>query len=111
MRFHFFRGARMSRALEAKFQADLIKDLEKMFPHCVILKNDPTMIQGIPDLCILFGERWAMLEVKASEDADVQPNQEHYVGFLNRHSFAAFIYPENKTEVLDALQLAFIDCW
>lgn len=72
-----------------------------------MLKNDSSYIQGIPDLIILFRDRWAMLEVKGSAKAPRQPNQEYYVRVLGEMSFAAFIYPENEEEVLRDLQQAF----
>lgn len=92
---------------ESTYQARLIQDLRVLFPGCLILKNDTDYLQGIPDLTILWRDRWAMLEVKAYEGAPEQPNQAHYVDHTNRMSFAAFIYPENEEEVLDALQTAF----
>ena len=92
---------------ENQYQKKLIKKLEKMFPGCVILKNDPGYQQGILDLTILYKDAWASLEVKASADSEVQPNQTHFVRQLDRMSFAAFIYPENEAEVLGALQQAF----
>lgn len=91
--------------LERRYQAKLIKRIQLEFPSCIVLINDPAYIQGIPDLAILFNNRWAMLEVKTSEDAVVQPNQGYYVQKLNRMSFAAFIYPENEDEVFDALEI------
>lgn len=93
--------------LESKYQNQLIKKLKQMFPGCEVLKNDSSYIQGIPDLTILFNDRWAMLEVKASADANTQPNQPYYVERMGSMSFAAFIYPENEEEVLHELQLAF----
>ena len=78
-----------------------------MFPGCVIMKNDSSYRQGIPDLLILWNGYWASLEVKASETAPQRPNQDHYIEKLNRMSFAAYIYPENELEVLIALQQAF----
>lgn len=93
--------------LESVYQARLIKKLNRLFPGCVILKNDSGYLQGIPDLLVLFGDRWAMLEVKPSEDSPAQPNQPYYVDKLDHMSFAAFIYPENERDVLDALQQAF----
>lgn len=93
--------------LERKYQPIVIKKLRAMFPGCVILKNDTDYMQGIPDLTIFFQDRWAVLEVKASADADEQPNQRFYVEKLNEMSFAAFIYPENEEEVLRELQHAF----
>lgn len=92
--------------LESKYQAQLIKKLEAMFEGCVILKNDPNYRQGFPDLLILFNEQWAALEVKQSSKAAHQPNQDYYIDRLNYMSFAAFIYPENEREVLDAIQHA-----
>jgi hypothetical protein len=61
----------------------------------------------MPDLTLLWHERWATLEVKTSELSDRQPNQEYYVKQMADMSFSAFIYPENEREVLRALQEAF----
>lgn len=93
--------------LERDFQSYLIKRLKKMFPGCVILKNDPTYIQGVPDLIVLYENKWAMLEVKKDSSASHQPNQDYYVDKLGKMSFAAFIFPENVEEVLNDLQQAF----
>lgn len=92
---------------EGKFQAGLIKDLRKMFDGCVVLKNDPSYLQGVPDLLVLFQGMWAALECKDALAASKQPNQEYYVRLLNSMSYAAFIAPENKDEILHGLQLAF----
>lgn len=89
---------------EAKFQSELVRKLRLMFPDCIILKNDPGYLQGVPDLVIFYGARYAFLEVKASEGAKTQVNQPYYVELLNSMSFAAFIYPSNEEEVLDALE-------
>lgn len=90
--------------LERDYQARLIRKLRRLFPGCIILKNDTDYLQGIPDLLILYGRNWAALEVKASEDAEEQPNQEYYIELMGEMSFAAFIYPEVEEEVLYALQ-------
>lgn len=96
---------------ESQFQANLIKELENRFWGCIVIKNDPNYIQGFPDLLILHDKMWAALECKISEKAARQPNQEHYIQLLDKLSFAAFIYPENKEEVLDELQHAFQSRW
>lgn len=88
---------------ESKFQAKLIKDIKERLPECIVLKNDPTYMQGIPDLAIFNNERWAMLEVKKSADASHQPNQDYYVEKMDRMSFSRFIYPENRDEVFSDL--------
>lgn len=92
---------------EATYQRELIKRIERRLPGCVIVKNNPDELQGIPDLLILHGTHWAMLEVKLSRDADIQPNQPYYVDKFNEMSFSAFIYPEVEEEVLNALQSTF----
>lgn len=93
--------------LESAYQSRLIKKLARLFPGAIILKNDSGYIQGVPDLTILWGTRWACLEVKASADAPERPNQGWYIFTLDEMSFAAFIYPENESEVLHDLQQAF----
>lgn len=92
---------------ERDYQGNLIKKLRDLFPGCVILKNDSAYIQGIPDLTILYRDRWAVLEVKASSNSPDQPNQQHYVRVLSDMSFAAVIFPENEESVLDELQRSF----
>ena len=101
------RGHPVARKLESVFQRQLKAKLESLFPGCVILKNDPTYLQGVPDLVILYGNRWAMLEVKRSAKEAAQPNQEYYVERFGEMSFCAFISPDNEEEVLHDLQLAF----
>lgn len=93
--------------LERDFQAQVIRELKDLFPEAVVLKNDPTYIQGFPDLLILFGTQWAALEVKRSAHSAVRPNQQYYVDTLNRMSYSSFIYPENKEAVFDELQQTF----
>ena len=78
-----------------------------MFPGCMVLKNDPCYIQGIPDLMVLYRDKWASLEVKKTAKSHHQPNQDYYIEKMNDMSFARFIYPENKEEVLRELQHAF----
>lgn len=93
--------------LENKFQANLIKELKGMFPGCIVMKNDASYIQGIPDLLVLYNSKWASLECKKNANASRQPNQEYYVGLMDKMSFSRFICPENKEEVLDELYLYF----
>lgn len=88
---------------ENKFQANLIKELKAMFKGCIVMKNDSSYIQGIPDLLVLYKDKWASLEVKKDASAKKQPNQEYYVGVMNDMSFARFISPDNKDQVLSEL--------
>ena len=93
--------------LENKFKTNLKNEIKKMFPGCIVCHLDPNEIQGIPDLLILYENKWAALEGKKNEGASHRPNQNYYVDLMNDMSFAAFIYPENKEEVLYELQQAF----
>lgn len=92
---------------ESSFQSKLIKELKSRFTDCVVIKNDANYLQGICDLIILFENKWAALECKRSKNERHQPNQDYYVNKFDNMSFARFIYPENKEEVLDELQRAF----
>lgn len=98
--------ARSSR-LESGFQDRLIDKLEKLFPGCMVFKMD--QIQGIPDLLVLYKDKWASLECKRSASAKRQPNQEYYVGKMDEMSFSRFVSPENKEEVLYELQQVFAE--
>ena len=93
--------------LESQFQSKLIKELKKLFPGCIVMKSDSGYLQGIPDLLILFNDKWAALECKQLAGAKKQPNQEYYVGKMDEMSFSRFICPENKEEVLHDLQQSF----
>lgn len=94
--------------LESRFQSNLIKKIKKRFPGCEVMKTDSGYIQGICDLLILYNDKWAMLEVKRSKNADKQPNQEYYVSRFGKMSYAAFIYPENERKILDEMEQSFL---
>jgi len=92
---------------ESDFQRDLKDEIEELFPGSLVLKNDPGFIQGIPDLTVLYGNQWAILECKKSGKEPYRPNQERYLERTNDMSFSRTIYPENKEAVLNELQEAF----
>ena len=92
---------------ESVFQAKLIREIKKRFPGAIVLKNDPNYIQGFPDLTVLYKDRWAVLEIKQSEKASHQPNQDFYILQADKISVGRFVYPENMMEVLDDLARSF----
>ena len=91
--------------LESGFQDRLNKRLKERFPGIMIFKMDQK--QGIPDLLLLYKDRWASLECKRSRNASRRPNQEYYVNQMNDMSYSSFVYPENLEEVLNELQQTF----
>ncbi len=92
---------------ETAYQRKLIDKLYDMFYGCIILKNDSSYMQGVPDIIILYDNTWAMLEVKLGSSSNVQPNQIFYINRFNKMSFASFINPDTEQEVLDELQRTF----
>lgn len=91
---------------ESDFQKDVINEIQERLPGSIVMKTDPRYIQGLPDLLVLFNDRWASLECKRSATANKQPNQDTYVEMMNDMSISRFIYPENKEEVLNEVQSA-----
>ena len=91
---------------ESEFQSNLKKEIKERLKGCIIMKTDPSQCQGIPDLLILHKNKWAMLECKKSKNASKRANQSYYISKIDDMSFARFISPENKKEVLDELYKA-----
>ena len=93
---------------EPEYQQSLKKKIKSLMPDAIVLKNDPNWLQGFPDLTILRGSKWAVLEVKMNKDSKHQPNQDYYVGLADEMeaAYSSFVYPENEKEVLDGLQRA-----
>lgn len=92
---------------ERDFQRNLIREIKDRFPGCIVLKNDPNYIQGIPDLLVLYEDRWAALEVKIDPKATQQRNQPYYIRRMNDMSYASFINPKNKEEVIYGMAQTF----
>lgn len=94
-------------AKESEFQKKLKDRLKEQFPGCMVLKNDPNQIQGVPDLTVLYEDKWAALEVKRSQDASHRPNQNYYIDKMSKMSYASFVSPENVDEVFKELEEVF----
>ena len=98
----------MARQKEGRFKTEVHTELKQRFPGIDIIGGNSAMRQGIPDTLLQWQGRHAWLEFKKSEGAEKQPNQDYYVGkFNNEGTFSSFIYPENKEEVLNALERAW----
>ena len=83
---------------EGDYQKDVIDRIKEALPGAIVMKNDSSYIQGIPDLTVIYGDKYAMLEVKKSQHDylyNQQPNQEDYIQqFHDWGAFSYFIYPE-----------------
>jgi hypothetical protein len=90
---------------ESQYQRGLIERIKARFPGCYVTTD--LKQQGLPDLLILFGDRWAMLECKRSATEAHQANQDYYCRLFDGWSFCAIIYPENEEQILNDLQLTF----
>ena len=93
--------------LERDYQKKLVKKLKDIFPGCYVIKNDAQLKQGIPDLLVLYHDKWVALEVKQSETASHRPNQDYNVERMNKMSYAAFIFPENEEKIFSELKEVF----
>lgn len=94
--------------LERDYQRKLITKLDNLFNGCLILKNDSSYMQGIPDLSVLYKNKFALLEVKKSANENIQPNQQYYIDIAKENgAFASFVFPENEKEVLNGLKEYF----
>lgn len=92
---------------ESDYQSYLIGQIQELIPGSIVLITDPVQTPGIPDLLVLGPHAgWAVLEVKRSKSARKRPNQDWYVNEWGKIAFSAFIYPENESEILYALQQA-----
>lgn len=92
--------------LENKFKTKLVKEIRARLPGAIVLHTNPPP-QGIPDLLVLYRDKWAALEGKKANDSSHRPNQDYWIEKMNKMSFAAFISPENKEDVLDAMERSF----
>lgn len=92
---------------ERDYQKGLVKRLKDRFPGCYVIKNDAQLKQGIPDLLVLFKDKWVALEVKKSATATHQPNQDYHVERMNEMSYASFIFPENEEQILNEMEEVF----
>lgn len=86
--------------LESKFQTVFLDKLRIIFSNCIILKNDPNYLGGVPDWIILYKNKWACLEIKRTKHAHKQPNQAYYVNRMKNMSYSSFVYPENEQQVI-----------
>lgn len=92
---------------ENEYQAGLIKRLKERYSGAIVLKNDSAYKQGIPDLTVLYKNKWAALECKQRDKSSHRPNQDYYISKMDEMSFARFISPDNEEDVLNEMDEAF----
>lgn len=93
----------MARSAEGRYQDSLIDRIEAAFPNAVVLKTDPSYIQGFPDLLVLLGDKWVAAEVKKSKDEPYQPNQPWWLSYLDSLGSAVRVDPSCEDAFFDLL--------
>lgn len=94
--------------LEGTYRTGLIKRLKKVFPGIIIQHGNPSHIQGIPDLTVLYKYKYAMLETKMASDSSKRPNQEYWINYFKKQgAYAAFINKSNEEEIINELRRYF----
>lgn len=91
--------------LESEYQTEFLNKVRAILPdtdytECIIIKNDPGYLQGIPDWTVFYGKKWATLEIKRTKHARRRPNQPYYVKLMRNMGYSSFVYPENEQHVL-----------
>lgn len=108
--FYYILEATLNK-LERDFQTDLVREIKRRFTNSFVLRIDPSKVPGtptgFPDILVLWNNHWFALECKRTSNSRKRPLQDHYISKLNEMSYAAFIFPENKEEVLNAIQQTF----
>ena len=94
---------------EGNVQDAVKKRILKEFPGAHVCKTDPNLWgwQGVPDLLIIYKDKWAFLEMKRHKDAARQANQDYWVRTLDKQGCAAFCYPEVREQAFKKLHEYF----
>lgn len=99
------KGANM---IEGTYRSKLIKKLKVHFPGLIVLHNNPNQIKGIPDLTLLYHNRYAMLETKMAPNSSKRPNQDTWISYFERQgAFSAFVNASNEKEIINELRRYF----
>lgn len=88
-----------TRTRENAYQSRLLARIRNDIPLGYAYKNE-SYIQGFPDITVIHGDKYAMLEVKRERGAHLQPNQLYYIEKFNQMAFARLIFPEIEEQVL-----------
>lgn len=93
---------------EGDFKTNLIQKLKRIFPGMIVLHNNANFIRGIPDLTLLYKDKYAILEGKMTSSSSKRPNQDVWVDyFKNQGAYAAFISKSNEEEIINELRRYF----
>ena len=93
---------------ESNFRTNFLKDFKALSPDIIIEFADPNRRNGIPDVIIFYKKKHARLETKRSKNASKRLHQQYYIDYFNSQGiYAAFLTPENKEEVFNALRRYF----
>lgn len=92
---------------ETFFERKLVEEIKDLYPGAIILKTDPSYINGFPDRLTLLGNTWFAFETKKGINSRHRPNQDYYISLLNNMSYARFVFPENREDFLNEILATF----
>lgn len=90
---------------ESRLQHLIIGWLKDKGAYVIKTKPQPGTPTGCPDIIALFGDRWAAIEVKKSENASFRPGQKPTLAYLSAfNGWLVFVcYPDNWPDVKQQL--------
>lgn len=90
--------------LEKDFQSKFLAKLRKLGCKCYKQQMNATTRAGTPDVIVLLGPVWIMLEFKKAKNSPKRPGQQKNIDWANEVSFGWFVYPENADEVYEQIK-------
>lgn len=94
--------------MESKLQKKIIKFLKDQGGYVIKTRPQPGVPVGIEDIICLYLDRWAAIEVKASETAPFRAGQQATLAYHRKGNKYVYVaYPENWPLIQDELLATF----
>lgn len=90
--------------LEKDFQAKFLTKLRKLGCKCYKQQMNATTRAGTPDVIVLLGPVWIMLEFKKAKNSPKRPGQQRNIDWANEVSFGWFVDPSCADEVYEQIK-------
>lgn len=90
---------------ESRLQGEIRKFLRSMGCFVMVIKPQPGIPDGTPDIIFMKEGFWGAIEVKKDRTSPYQPLQKEYLEKFNQWSWAKRIDPSNWTEIQIELEM------